>query len=228
MSTEQGTSADRLAAAALAHVPFDGWSDAALMAAAAETGIDPALARVLFPRGGLDLALAHHRAGDRAMVERLQATDLSALRFRERVALAVRLRLEAEDREVVRRATSLMALPQNAPEAARAVWGTADAIWDALGDTSEDGNWYSKRAILSGVYSAVLLYWLGDTSEGDADTWAFLDRRIEGVMRFEQSKAKVRASPLLRAVFALPIKVMEGLRKPGAAGGLPGGFGRER
>lgn len=206
--------AGRLLDAVLPHVPFDGWSDAALRAAVADCGLDPALARALFPRGGVDLALAWHRRGDAAMVETLATRDLSALKFRDRVALAVRLRLDGLDVDTVRRASALLALPHNAPEAARAVWGTADAIWTALGDTSTDGNWYSKRAILSGVYSAVVLYWLGDTSEGKAETWAFLDRRIEDVMRFESAKAKVRASPVLNPLLGWPLRLMERVKAP--------------
>ena len=216
--------ADRLLDAALPHVPFDGWSPAALSAAANDAGVDIALARALFPRGGLDMAAAYHQRGDRAMAAALAVRDMSALRFREKVALAVRLRLEGTDRDAVRRAASLMALPQNAPEAARLVWGTADAIWTALGDTSEDGNWYSKRAILSGVYSSTVLYWLGDTSEGAAETWAFLDRRIEDVMRFEATKARIKASPVLNPVLGLPFRLLERLKKPQPAD-LPGNAG---
>jgi ubiquinone biosynthesis protein COQ9 len=181
------------------------------------------MARALYPRGGLDLALAYHRAGDSAMLEGLRArNDLSDLRYRDRIALAVRLRLESADREAVRRAAALMALPQNAPEAARAMWATADAIWTALGDTSEDGNWYSKRAILSGVYSSTVLYWLGDDSEDCADTWDFLDRRIEDVMRFEKTKAQIKASPVLNATVGLPFRLLERMRKPADLGPMPG------
>ncbi|WP_068305416.1 COQ9 family protein [Pararhodobacter sp. CCB-MM2] len=221
-SASAPSAADRLLDAALTHVAFDGWSEATLAAAAQDTGLSLDLARVLYPRAGLDMALAYHRRGDARMLEELAQRDLTALKFREKVALAVRLRLEGADREAVRRGTTLLALPQNAPEAARAVWSTADAIWNALGDTSEDGNWYSKRAILSAVHSATVLFWLGDESEGYADTWAFLDRRIENVMQFEQTKARIKASPVLTPVLGLPFRLLESIRKPQGAGPMPG------
>ncbi|KPQ07778.1 MAG: hypothetical protein HLUCCA12_05080 [Rhodobacteraceae bacterium HLUCCA12] len=215
--------ADALLDAALTHVAFDGWSQATLEAAAADCGLDPAEARALFPRGGLDLALAYHRRGDAAMQAELAARDLSTMRFRDRVALAVRLRLEGADREAVRRGVTLLSLPHHAPEAARALWNTADTIWNALGDSSEDGNWYTKRATLSAVYSSTVLYWLGDSSPDFEETWAFLDRRIEDVMRIEKAKAEVRKSPVLSKVLALPLAVLDGLRKPeGAETPLPG------
>ncbi len=225
--TDPADPAERLLDAALAHVAFDGWSQATLEAAITDTGINPLLARALFPRGGLDMSLAYHRRGDAMMLEAFEARDLSGLKVRERVALAVRLRLEMADREAVRRGATLLALPVHAAEGARAIWNTADAIWTALGDPSQDGNWYTKRAILGGVYSATVLYWLGDTSAGHEATWDFLDRRIDEVMRFEKAKAQVRSSPVLSKVFALPLAVLDGLRKPeSGADTLPGSWHR--
>ena len=129
------------------------------------------------------------------MVAALADADLGAMRYSDRVALAVRLRIElAGDREVVRRGTGLFALPQNAGDGAALIWGTADAIWTALGDTSRDVNWYTKRAILAGVYGATVLFWLGDTSDGAGATQDFIDRRIGDVMRLEKFKADVRGS----------------------------------
>ncbi|MCU4654108.1 COQ9 family protein [Roseibacterium sp. SDUM158016] len=218
--------ADRILDAALMHVPFDGWSDAAFRAAAADAGVPLDEARALFPRGALDLALAFHRRGDAEMVERLKSADLSALRFRDRIAHAVKLRLDLVEphKEAVRRGTTLFALPMHAAEGARAVWETADAIWTALGDTSEDLNWYTKRATLSGVYSATVLYWLGDQSMEHSSTWAFLDRRIEDVMRFETLKKQVRENRLLKPLLAGPEWFASQVRAPSrqAPADLPG------
>lgn len=163
------------------------------------------------------------------MLEKLAQADLEDMKFRDRVAAAVRFRLEAvEDKEVVRRGTTLFALPMYAADGAAAIWGTADAIWTALGDTSEDVNWYTKRATLSGVYSATVLYWLGDTSEDHAETWAFLDRRIENVMQIEKLKAQVNNNPLLSKVMAGPNWLLGHVKAPSRppAEGLPGRWTR--
>ena len=208
--------------AALAHVPFDGWSERTLQAAIGDAGVPAALARSLFPRGGVDLALAYHAAGDAEMAARLAAKDLTALRFRDRIALAVRTRLELADRELVRRGTTLFALPTHAADGARAIWGTADRIWTALGDNARDLNWYTKRATLSGVYAATVLYWLGDESSGHQATWEFLDRRIEQVMQFEKLKAGMRENPLGKAWMSGPGKILESIRAPRLRDDLPG------
>ncbi|MGJ8626136.1 MAG: COQ9 family protein [Sulfitobacter sp.] len=206
---------DKLLDAALDHVPFDGWSTATFDAAVHETEMDPTVARAVCPRGAVDLAVAFHKRGDAQMLERLKAEALSALRFRDRIAMAVRLRLEVlTDKEVVRRGTALFALPQYLGDGAKLIWGTCDAIWDVLGDTSDDVNWYTKRATLSGVYSATVLYWLGDTSEDHADTWEFLDRRIDNVMQIEKAKAQVRESPTLSKLMAGPNWVMSHIKAP--------------
>lgn len=212
----------RILAAALPHVPFEGWSEATFLAAIADSGTDAALARALFPRGGVDLAMAYHRAGDRAMEAALAGEDLSGLRFRDRIARAVRLRLDLADRELVRRGATLFALPQHAAEGAAAVWASADAIWRALGDGSEDLNWYTKRASLAAVYGSTVLYWLGDDSPDHQATWDFLDRRIEGVMAFEKAKAAFLGNPLGKALLAGPLKIMERIRAPKQPDDLPG------
>ena len=149
------------------------------------------------------------------MLRRLRAANLLDLRFRDRIATAVRFRIEAiTDKEAVRRGSALFSLPQNAADGAKAIWGTADAIWTALGDTSDDYNWYTKRATLSGVYGATVLYWLGDESPENRDTWAFLDRRIEDVMRIEKMKAEVRKNPVLSKLAAGPEWVLSRIKPP--------------
>lgn len=221
--TSPESAADRLLDAALMHVPFEGWSETTLRAAVDDSGVALGLARALFPRGGVDLALAYHRRGDQIMRDRLASTDLGAMRYRDRVSAAIRFRLEAvDDREAVRRGTTLFALPTHAADGARAIWGTADAIWNALGDTSTDINWYTKRATLSGVYSATVLYWLGDDSPGSAATWDFLDRRIDEVMEIEKLKAKMRDNPISKALLSGPMKLLEKVRMPKTPHDLPG------
>ncbi|MBP7243038.1 COQ9 family protein [Amaricoccus sp.] len=199
---------------ALAHVPFDGWSDRTLAAAVEDAGVDPALARLAFPRGGVDLALAWHDGKDAELAARLAAEDLRGLRFRDRIAHAIALRLEivADDRDAVRRATALFALPTHAADGARALWRTADTIWTALGDTSTDASWYTKRATLSAVWSSCLLYWLGDRTPGAAATREFIHRRIDNVMAFEEFKARVRRNPLAAKLLDAPSRVLDRIR----------------
>jgi ubiquinone biosynthesis protein COQ9 len=220
----------RVLAAALSHVPFDGWSDRTLRYAMEDAGVDAGLSRLAFPRGGVDLALAYHNDCDKRLAGRLAQEDMLGLRFRDRVAHAVALRLEMlqGDREAVRRAASLFALPQNAADGARAIWHTADTIWTALGDQSRDYNWYTKRATLSGVYSSALLYWLGDDTPDMEATREFIRRRVDNVMQFEELKAKVAKNPVASALMKGPARLLDRVRAPGdsARDDLPGSIRR--
>lgn len=207
------------------HVAFDGWSPESFDAAVSDCNIAPEAAKLACPRGAVDLAIAFHEAGDAAMAKALSTADLTDMRFRDKVAHAIRLRLAAiDDKEVVRRGSTLFALPHMAPDGAKLIWGTADAIWTALGDSSDDINWYTKRATLSAVYGSVVLYWLGDDSVGGQATDDFIDRRIDNVMQFEKVKAGVNNNPLLKPITGPLGRMMSSVKAPSqtARDDLPG------
>lgn len=224
--TETGV-LDRLLDAALVHVPFDGWSPETFAAAAQDADMSLSVARAIAPRGAVDLAIAFHRRGDRAMVEAAKVTDLNNLRFSEKVAELLKLRIDVmEDREAVRRASAFFALPQNAGDGMKLIWETADHVWTTLGDTSRDVNWYTKRATLSGVWASTVLYWLGDQSENHQNTRDFIDRRIADVMAFEKVKGKLRDNPLTKPLMSLQSSLFGKVKAPDMShlNDLPGHF----
>jgi ubiquinone biosynthesis protein COQ9 len=183
----------RLVAAMLPDVAFDGWTAVARDAAADAEAIDRDIAAMALP-DALAMVDAYILRADTLMTEAMAAAGVETMKVRDRIRLALTTRFDhaAHDREAVRRALAVLALPQHAPHAARTLWRTADAMWRAAGDTATDFNHYSKRAILGSVYSACLLYWLDDDSEDQHATRAFIDRRIDNVMAFEKSKARAK------------------------------------
>lgn len=183
-----------LAPALARHAAFDGWRPQAVTMAAQEQGIDPDIARLAFADGAVDMIDAWFASIDARMLDALPAEALAALSIRRKIIALVeaRLTLLAPDREALRRALAILALPTNAARATRLAWRAADAMWRAAGDTATDLAHYSKRATLTAVYAATMLVFLDDESEGQADSRAFLARRIEGVMRFEKAKARFK------------------------------------
>ena len=146
---------------------------------------------------------------------KLENADLSGLRFSEKVATALKYRVEEmQDREAVRRASTLFSLPHHAADGAKLIWETADHVWNALGDTSEDLNWYTKRATLAGVWASTVLFWSGDDSMNHADTMAFIDRRIDDVMRIEKVKGQLRENPLTKPLMELQAGFFSRVRRP--------------
>ena len=204
---------DALAPLLPAHAAFDGWSEAAVAMAAAELGVPAERARLAFPGGPAQMIDAWFDAIDRAMAAAFPPERIAAMKVRERIRALLLFRLEtiAPQREALRRALAVLAMPRNAPEAARLAWRSADRIWRLAGDTATDFNHYSKRVLLVGVYAATSLVFLDDKSEGYAETRAFLNRRIADVMRFEQAKARWRASVSYRPSLS---RVLGRLRYP--------------
>lgn len=199
--------------ALLARAAFDGWTGAALAAAARDAGETPAVLAAAFPRGVTDALKQWSLEADREMRTAMAGPDFAGLKIREKVAFAVRARLAAlrPHKEAARRAAATLALPVYAPLAAELAWKTADSIWRGLADTSTDFNFYTKRAILAGVWTSTLARWLADDSDGEEATSAFLDARIENVMQIEKAKTKLRE---LNIDPAAPLAWLAKLRYP--------------
>lgn len=178
------------------HAAFDGWSAEALAMAAEQLGVPAARLRLAFPGGQVEMIDAWFDSVDRAMATAFPPERIAALKIRQRIRELVLFRLEhmRPHREALRRALAILALPTNVAAAARLAWRAADRIWRLAGDTSTDFNHYSKRAILVGVYGSTTLVFLDDANEELAATHAFLDRRIDDVMRFERFKASWRGA----------------------------------
>jgi ubiquinone biosynthesis protein COQ9 len=194
MATESDPDAelrDRLAEAIAHEAAFSGWTRGAIRDAAEKIGAADD-SRRLFPGGPLDVLAHLSRRADERTVAAMEK-EAGELKVRDRIRLGVKLRIQntVGGKESVRRGLALLALPFNGPFAFRLLYRTTDAIWHAAGDKSTDFNFYSKRAILGGVFSSTVLYWLNDRSADDQATWDFLDRRIDDVMRFEKFKADV-------------------------------------
>lgn len=191
---------DRLALKVGENAVFDGWTMTAVEAAAAAEGVDRAQARLAFSGGQMAMITAYVGAVDAAMAEAFPPERIAAMKIRDRITELIWQRFQTTEpaREAVRSALSIMAMPQNAPQALKLGWRSADRMWRLAGDTATDFNHYTKRLTLSAVYASTLMAWLDDQSEGMADTRAFLSRRIDNVMQFEKAKAQWRGESLTR------------------------------
>ncbi|MDH7640161.1 COQ9 family protein [Sphingomonas oryzagri] len=180
-----------------AHAVFDGWSDAALAMAAEALKLDPAHAKLAFPDGAVGMIDAWYASLDTRLAAAFPPERIAAMKIRARIGELVlaRIDLVRPHKQAVRSALAILALPRNLPTAAKLGWRTADALWRIAGDTATDFNHYTKRLTLSALYASTLLAWLDDESEGEAETKAFLDRRIGDVMRFEKVKAQLTPHP---------------------------------
>ena len=178
---------------ALSHVPFDGWTAQLLNNAAREAGYEEGYAEILFPQGVTDLVAFFIEEADNIMLETLKSLNLSEMRVRDRIAVAIKTRIthHAAHKGAIAPMLRFFVQPQNTAQGAKALAHTCSEIWYAAGDTATDYNYYSKRTLLAGVYSSTLLYWLDDDSEEYQNTWEFLDRRISNVLKIGGLPRKV-------------------------------------
>ncbi len=193
MNNEYQEAREKILLATLPNVAFDGWVERTLKMGAESAGYPPDMALRVFPGGAREAIRFWSDRDDRWMLSQMGKDDLSAMPFREHLAKAIRLRIEvnARYREAVRRTMSFLALPQNYGTATRNTFETVSAIWYAVGDTSTDFNFYTKRLTLAPIYVATVLYWIDDTSEDSADTWAFLQRRLEDSLLVPRLQARI-------------------------------------
>jgi len=197
--------------AALPNVPFDGWTQTLLKNAARDAGLDEGELLLAFPNSASELVEYFMEDGDRRMEEALVSRGTGNMGVTAKIELAIRLRLEVDEgnKEALRRAVTLLALPVSGASGARALYRTVDRIWRVAGDSSTDFNFYTKRAILAGILSATTSQWFADQSEGHADTWAFLSRRMQDVGRIERAKSAVKKTASL---LPDPVRVLGWLR----------------
>ncbi|MHC8509198.1 MAG: COQ9 family protein [Rhodospirillales bacterium] len=228
---DEGTQAlrEQLLEGMLQNAPFDGWSTHALRAAAKGLGLPAVTVKQAFPGGVVEAAELWSELADARMLDALGAQDLGAMRVRDRIAAGVRARIAAiaPHKEAARRFSSFMALPVNAPMAARLAWATCSHIWRAAGDTSADHNHYTKRGLLAPVYVSTVLYWLTDDGEetdtGETDwpeTWAYLDRRIDDVIRVFGRLG--RTGVRVRSLMPTPLAQVFAPRAPAPSAGKGG------
>ncbi|MBU6206972.1 MAG: COQ9 family protein, partial [Alphaproteobacteria bacterium] len=193
------------------HAAFDGWTMAALDAAADECGVARAAARLAFKGGAVEMIDAWFARIDAAMQGNLPPELLAEMKIRTRITALIeaRLALLRPHREALRCALGVLGLPRNVAHGGKLMWRSADAMWRAAGDTATDFNHYTKRATLGAVYGSTIMVFLSDESEAYVETRAFLVRRIENIMQFEKAKAGLRAR---RTLMFDPVKFLGRLR----------------
>lgn len=186
---------DSLLESALPSIPFDGWNLSVFRDGAERIGFSPEMVNALFPEGIQGVLFHFSDWADRKMIESLEPIALEEMRIRDRVRFCIlkRLDLLAPHREAVRLSIAQWIFSPRT-KALQAIWQTADKIWKRCGDTSTDYNHYTKRSLLSAVLVSTLPVWASDLSSDSERSKAFLDRRIENVMKSGKILGKFRKS----------------------------------
>ena len=76
----------------------------------------------------------------------------------------MKLKNNQDEKNVIKRTYFTLLLPHHSKLALKSLYNTVDQIWFIAGDKSTDFNFYTKRMVLSGVYSSVILHFINNNS----------------------------------------------------------------
>uniref|UniRef100_A0A2K5NDG0 Ubiquinone biosynthesis protein n=1 Tax=Cercocebus atys TaxID=9531 RepID=A0A2K5NDG0_CERAT len=158
---------DRILTAALEFVPTHGWTAEAIAEGAQSLGLSSAAAS-MFGKDGSELIL-HFVTECNARLTRL---------------------LEEEQKL----ALSVLMLPHNIPSSLSLLTSMVDDMWHYAGDQSTDFNWYTRRAMLAGIYNTTELVMMQDSSPDFEDTWRFLENRINDAVNMGHTAKQVKST----------------------------------
>ncbi|KAH0619459.1 hypothetical protein JD844_000107 [Phrynosoma platyrhinos] len=193
---------NRILTAALEFVPTHGWTSDAIAEGAKSLGLSVAAAG-LFHNDGSELVLHFVSQCNTKLSELLeeqhklvqlgQAEKKKTDQFLKD-ALEARLRMLIPYIEKWPQAISVLLLPHNIPSSLNLLTSMVDDMWHYAGDQSTDINWYTRRAVLAGIYNTTELVMIQDSSPDFEDTWSFLQNRIADAMNMGHTAKQVQAT----------------------------------
>uniref|UniRef100_A0A8C9QGZ2 Ubiquinone biosynthesis protein n=1 Tax=Spermophilus dauricus TaxID=99837 RepID=A0A8C9QGZ2_SPEDA len=183
---------DRILTAALEFVPAHGWTAEAIAEGAQSLGLSSAAAS-MFGNDGSELILH--------FVTQCNARLAHILEEEQKLAL------------------SILLLPHNIPPSLSLLTSMVDDMWHYAGDQSTDFNWYTRRAVLVGIYNTTELVMMQDSSPDFEDTWRFLENRINDAMNMGHTAKQVKSTgeALVQGLMgaAVTVKLLTGISNQG-------------
>ncbi|NXS51483.1 COQ9 protein, partial [Brachypteracias leptosomus] len=192
----------RILAAALDFVPEHGWTAEAIAEGAKSLGLSVAAAG-MFHSDGSELVL-HFVAECNTRLAELLEQEQKRVQLGEaekkptdqflREAVEARLRMLIPYIEKWPQALSILLLPHNIPSSLNLLSTMIDDILHYAGDQSTDFNWYTRRAVLTGIYNTTELVMMQDSSPDFEDTWRFLENRVTDAMNMKDTAQQVQST----------------------------------
>lgn len=107
-----------------------------------------------------------------------------------RELILLKLKLYQYEKPIIRKTYFSLLSPKHINISSHALYKTVDEIWFIIGDDSTDFNFYSKRAILSTIYSSVIFHWINNDNINL--TKKFLDKQLFRVSKIPILKNKIK------------------------------------
>ena len=213
---------EKLVLGMLLNIPFDGLQWEALYRAAEDlkiyknplTNENKIELKNFFENDLVNTIKAFNDYLDDKMEDSFSKTKKNKQRMPEKIKSLILNRISAslDFKDGIVSSLGFMSLPQNSKPSLKMLYNTCDRIWRVSGDQSTDFSFYTKRLILSGVYSSTLMYWIQDDTGDLKSTEDFLNRRLEDVSKI--GKAKQFSSKLKGLNFdkkSFPFKILSSM-----------------
>jgi ubiquinone biosynthesis protein COQ9 len=172
---------------------LDGWNNDSLGQSIEEAGFGAEDQNLIFPNAIHSLTDFFIEQGNEEFLIKSKKINFSELRVRNKIKELVRLRLLIEsDNKNALRALLTISKGRRIPALVKNAYKISDLMWSCAGDSSTDFNFYTKRAILSKVFTRTLIYFISDQSKNNEKSWDFLDDQIEKVMKIGEVKMKIK------------------------------------
>lgn len=193
----------------LKNVPFDGWTSECLEKTSISLGKDKYYGRILFAGGASDIIKFFGLFIDQKMEKALIDNPITEHRVRDKIHFLIMTRFKCYTpyKEAIRKLVKNNYTPSNLSNSLKMLWKTSDDFWYKAGDISTDYNYYTKRFLLSCVYSSSLLHWLSDDSKGNDSNSSFVTKEIAKILKlgnikghFEKINEKISKIPFLRLI----------------------------
>ena len=169
-----------------------GFSKNSLESISKKYGLDINETELLFPEGNIDLIKFTLEQLDNELEEYCRKIDLIRLPVHKRIkkVLLSKIFLMNKNKLFYRSIFFNLLIPKKKFSLSSQLYNSVDQIWFIAGDSSTDFNFYTKRLILSVIYSRIMLFFFNNNNLQELED--ILDESLQRVSKIPEIKSKLK------------------------------------
>lgn len=176
---------------------FEGWSQKTLEKAIEAAGVDKNQMAILYPGGIAEFTQEFIDECNKQALQIAAEPSFIKLKTQEKVRELIFARIKTyhfklQNLEALKKFMAFNVKPFQVGDSLKNIYDFSSDVWYAIGDKSTDFSFYTKRLSLSLIYSKSMLYSLNDKSENLQSTQKFIQNSIDGLMKINKLKAKIK------------------------------------
>ena len=155
-------------------------------------GLDANETELLFPEGNIDFIKFTLEQLNNELEEYCREIDLIRLPVHKRIkkVLLSKISLMNKNKVFYRSIFLNLLIPKKNFSLPSQLYNSVDQIWFIAGDSSTDFNFYTKRLILSVIYSRIMLFFFNNNNQEELEN--ILDESLRRVSKIPEIKSKFK------------------------------------